>query len=182
MQQLLERLTGILSPMWEEKIAISIVFTLFFHHLFLFCIFCILVWLDCATRWIAISYKYNGSDSFIGAIKGIPAAHRAKAISSAKMRCGFYDKMGSYVLLVVGALLADSGAGHALFTNLVVSYLTATEFLSIIENLNDSGISALAGLVNIVKSKTGVLQKPHAGGRPNTPAGRRKRGEHKDDE
>ena len=45
---------------------------------------------------------------------------------------------------------------------LCISYLAASELLSIIENLNDAGVSCLAGLVNIVKRKAGIDNTPAA--------------------
>ena len=35
----------------------------------------------------------------------------------------------------------------------IISYLTATELLSIVENLNAAGVEAVKGLIDIVKKK-----------------------------
>ena len=67
--------------------------------------------------------------------------------------------MLGYFLLVIGALFADWQATTPIFVNLIISYLSATEFLSIVENLNDAGISALSGLINIIKNRT-ILNVP----------------------
>lgn len=170
----IEKFINRLLDFWEVKLIAASIAGLVVHQAFLFCAFAALVWLDCMTRWVAIAYNYSGKAGIWTAIKAIPAAHRARAISSTAMRRGLSDKMINYIILVIGALLADYEAGTPVFVNLIVSYLSATEFLSIVENLNDAGISALSGLIRIIKTRT-VL---------NVPPERRPEGkdDHKDDE
>lgn len=155
----IERFLNSLLSYWEVKLIAASIAGLVIHQAFLFCAFAALVWLDCMTRWVAIAYNYSGQRGLWVAIRSIPAAHRARAISSTAMRRGLFDKMINYIILVICALLADYEAGTPVFVNLIVSYLSATEFLSIVENLNDAGISALSGLIDIIKSHT-ILKAP----------------------
>lgn len=170
----IEKFINRLLDFWEVKLMVASIAGLVVHQAFLFCAFAILVWLDCMTRWVAIAYDYSGKEGIWTAIKSIPAAHRARAISSTAMRRGLSDKMINYIILVIGALLADYEAGTPVFVNLIISYLSATEFLSIVENLNDAGISALSGLIRIIKTRTVLNMPPER--RPGGKEG------HKDDE
>lgn len=170
----IEKFLNNLLMFWEVKLIAASIMGLVIHQAFLFCAFAILVWLDCMTRWVAISYEYSGKEGIWTAIKSIPAAHRARAISSTAMRRGLSDKMINYIILVIGALLADYEAGTPVFVNLIISYLSATEFLSIVENLNDAGISALSGLIRIIKTRTVLNMPPEK--QP------KRKDDHKDDE
>lgn len=145
---------------WPAKLLAAGVFTIMIHHATLLLLFCMLVILDTVTRWIAISYEFTGKTGLIDAIKGIPAAHRARAISSAEMRRGFAEKLISYVILVLGGVLVDNETGTAAFANMIIGYLSATELLSIIENLNDAGVSCLTRLVTIIRRKAGMDPRP----------------------
>ena len=87
----------------------------------------------------------------------IPAAHRAGMISSRQMKRQFAGKMVLYILLTVGGGAADrllASVGRPdLFMEMCVSYLAASEMLSIVENLNDAGVGVLSGLVRKLKRK-----------------------------
>lgn len=145
---------------WPAKLLAAGVITIVIHHATLLLLFSLLVILDTVTRWIAIAYDYTGRTGLIDAIKGIPAAHRARAISSAEMRRGFAEKLISYIILVFGGAIVDHETGTAVFANMIISYLSATELLSIIENLNDAGVSCLTGLVTIIRRKAGMDPRP----------------------
>lgn len=125
-----------------------------------FVIFAVLVLIDTITKWIALAYAYGECTSVFEAIKAIPEAHRAKVIDSHDMRVGFFNKMITYLILMAAAALTDHlftlAHGSPVFIHLVVTYLSATEFLSIVENLDGAGVSAMAGLLNLVKK---VAQK-----------------------
>lgn len=54
--------------------------------------------------------------------------------------------------LVADRLLASVGRPD-LFMEMCVSYLAASEMLSIVENLNDAGVGVLSGLVRKMKRK-----------------------------
>lgn len=145
---------------WPAKMVAAGVIAAVGHHATLLFLFCLLVCLDTATRWMAIAYAYTGRRGLLEAIKGIPGAHRAGLISSAEMRRGFCEKVISYIILVVGASIVDKETAAPVFCNMVVSYLSATELLSIIENLNEAGVSCLTGLLDVIKRRAGISPKP----------------------
>lgn len=145
---------------WPAKLITAGVITVMIHHATLLLLFCLLVCLDTLTRWMAIAYDYTGRRGLLEAINGIPGAHRAGLISSAAMRRGFCEKVISYIILVVGSSIVDKETAAPVFCNMVVSYLSATELLSIIENLNEAGVSCLTGLLDIIKRRAGMTPKP----------------------
>lgn len=75
------------------------------------------------------------------------------------MKHRFVGKVIVYILCVLAAVLVDL----AMITlqqpvwavPLVAGYLVITELLSICENLNDAGIEAVQGLVNVIKKRRG---------------------------
>ena len=93
----------------------------------------------------------------VSCILAIPSAHRAGMISSRQMKRQFAGKMVLYILLTVGGGAADrllaSVGRPGLFMEMCVSYLAASEMLSIVENLNDAGVGVLSGLVRKVNRK-----------------------------
>lgn len=131
-------------------------------HAYLFFAFCILVFLDLISRWIAISYamlaKNTGETVYlVDSIKAIPEAHREGLISSEIMRKQFCSKMLMYALIVLAAAIVD----HELFimhrpimaVTLVITYLSMTELLSVVENLDEAGVSAVHELATLIKGK-----------------------------
>lgn len=153
---------------WPFKIAVGGVITLVQFHLELITLFSVLIVIDLLTKWLALAYEFIKTESnaptVIDTIHAMPAAHRAGVISSRQMKNQFLLKMGVYVLVTIVSGIADimiSAVHHpAVLMELCISYLAASELLSIIENLNDAGISCLAGLVNIVKRKAGIDSAP----------------------
>lgn len=143
-----------------DKLAISIIIIATSLHVHLFVVFCCLVILDTLTKFIAISYKHNNCDNVFSAIAGIRQAHIDRAIDSHAMRIGFCTKMGTYLVLVTVALLTDNELmlvhSDALCVKLVVTYLSLTELLSILENLNDANIKCVAKLLDLVKRRSGL--------------------------
>ena len=128
----------------------------------IFISFAWLVFLDCFTRWIAISYEFlmeQGEEkpSLWTSIKGIPSARRAGKIKSSVMREQGIAKLIVYMICLFGAALCDLISfemhGPTDLTNLVVSYMTITELLSIVENLSDAGVESLTRLVNRLKGR-----------------------------
>lgn len=130
-------------------------------------IFIILVFLDLLTKWAAISYKMlidmganpeniNGYDKYIA----IPAAWGKGLISSKHMRKPFITKVLTYCLATAGAWCFDFMAGQYGFAvNLVWLYLGSVEFLSILENMRDSGNTTIAGLLDVVHAKIDMILK-----------------------
>ncbi len=121
------------------------------RHLSLFLLFAGLVFLDCLTRWMAISHQrlasYHIQGGLLDAIRGIPAARRDRLIRSDVMKKQGVEKLILYDIailtsILVDALLEEAGAADISMTPMAVSYLAMTEALSILENLSDSGAKA----------------------------------------
>lgn len=156
-----------LAEAWPAKIAATclgfIVSEMFQLHLHLFLLFTLLEFVDCLTKWLALSYtmirdKDSAAEpSLWECIKNIPAAHRAQYIQSEIMRKQFFNKMITYLILIVAAGTGDYiiRLTHKpdLLLSLVVTYISATELLSVLENLNDAGVSMAGALISIVKSR-----------------------------
>lgn len=119
-------------------------------------IFIGLLFLDCVTRWMAISYGRlkdmgQGTAGLWWVVKEIPAARRAGLISSQVMKRRGIEKMVLYLLTVMAAAGADfmlkESGGVAYLSEAVIGYLAVTEFLSIIENLSDAGVASMDTLL-----------------------------------
>lgn len=141
------------------KVVVGVLMAFVFNaEAIIFMSFAWLVFLDCFTRWIAISYGFlleQGEEkpSLWTSIKGIPAARRAGVINSHAMRTQFVQKFFVYMLLVVAGALVDFMPGRSEFANLVIAYLASSELLSIVENLDDAGVSAVHDLAGLIKRK-----------------------------
>lgn len=145
---------------WPFKLAGGAVFLVLARHAMLFTAFTALVAIDLFAKFIALSYemlKAQGKEnpSLVESIKAIPEAHRQRIINSHEMKTQFLGKILMYIFAVIAAGFADYMIGNVNFGQIVIAYLASTEFLSVIENLDDAGVSALHGLVSLVKRKTG---------------------------
>ena len=146
-----------------KSIAAAILAILLHKHAVLFIAFSALVFIDCFTRWMSLSYKrlqgMGQTPSVMQIIGGIEAARAEGLISSEIMKHRFVGKLIVYILCVLAAVLVDVCmiALHQppWAVPLVAGYLVVTELLSICENLNDAGIEAVQGLVNIIKKRRG---------------------------
>ena len=145
---------------WLAKFIVSAVLATFFYHATLFMAFCFLVFLDLFTRWIAIAHDYlkrqSRDSTLFASVYAIPET-RAGLISSYVMRQAFYSKMVMYITLVIGACICDymlhtTGTGFTI-GSMTIGYLALTEFLSMIENLDEAGVSALHVLNETIKEK-----------------------------
>lgn len=148
---------------WGYKISAAAILTLLLHkHTVLFYAFSLLVFLDCFTKWVAISYNYLKAHGvpepgFLKSVIGIKRAREAGEIKSEVMKHRFLGKIAVYLVCVMAAATADlimvelSKPAWAVST--IIGYLTATELLSIVENLNAAGVEAVKGLIDIVKKK-----------------------------
>ncbi len=130
------------------------------RHLSLFLLFALLVFLDCFTRWMAISYKrlisYGIKGNLWDAIRGIGAARRERLIRSDVMKKRGVEKLILYDIailtsILVDALMEEAGAADISMTPMAVSYLAMTEALSILENLQDAGAKAAGDLLRRLK-------------------------------
>lgn len=128
------------------------------RHAALLTAFSLLVALDLFAKFIALSYgmlKARGEEnpSFAKSIKAIPDAHRERIINSHEMKTQFLGKILMYIFSVIAAGLADYMIGHVNFGQIVIAYLASTELLSVIENLDDAGVSAVHDLAGLIKRK-----------------------------
>ena len=140
----------------------AILAVLLHKHAVLFMLFTALVFLDCFTRWMSLSYKRlqgmgQPHPTVMQIIVGIEPARAEGLISSEVMKHRFVGKVIVYILCVLAAVLVDV----AMLTlhqpvwavPLVAGYLVITELLSICENLSDSGIEAVGELAAIIKRR-----------------------------
>lgn len=143
---------------WTFKLAGGAVLLVVARHAALFTTFSLLVVLDLFAKFIALSYemiKTQGTESpsLLESIKAIPEAHRQRIINSHEMKTQFSGKVIVYIIAVMAAGIVDFIVGHANFSQIVIAYLASTELLSIIENLDDAGVSAVHELVGLIKRK-----------------------------
>lgn len=148
---------------WSYKAAVTAIMVLLLHkHAILLYAFSVLVFLDCLTKWIAIARNHllqQGEDnpSLWQACCAIPAARAAGEIKSEVMKHRFLGKICVYLLCVMAAASADlimvELAQPTWAVGTIIGYLTATELLSIVENLDAAGVEAAQGLVTIIKKR-----------------------------
>ena len=128
---MLERLTD----GFPMKLMGGILFLTLEKQLAMLLLFGILIFLDCFTRWIAISHAHLVScgrqPTFLEAVCGIREARRQRLISSEIMK-----KRGTEKLILYN-----------------LSYLAATEALSVIENLSDAGVSSMTELLKKLRGR-----------------------------
>lgn len=143
---------------WPFKLAGGAILLIIARHAMLFTAFTALVAIDLFAKFIALSYemlKAQGVEnpSFVESIKSISEAHRQRIINSHEMKTQFLGKILMYIFAVIAAGFADYMIGHVNFGQIVIAYLASTELLSIIENLDDAGVSAVHDLVGLIKRK-----------------------------
>ena len=127
-------------------------------HVILFFSFTVLVFIDCFSRWMAISHDYLQNSrgiaepTVIDDIKGIKAARSAGKIDSSTMK---QRGLGKIIVYVICAIVAAVGDVMMHFSNnpswmvsLVIGYMVVTEALSIVENLSDAGVKSLDKLLS----------------------------------
>lgn len=146
---------------WPYKLILGGIFAVLGKHMAVFTAFALIVGIDLFAKLIAISSQRLAKNaetkpSMIAAIKGIPAAHRDGVINSYAMRTRFAEKIGVYLILVVAGALVDYAVGRSEFAQLIIAYLASSELLSIVENLDDAGVSAVRDLAALVKRKRGA--------------------------
>ena len=156
-----------LAEAWPAKLAATaagvILSEVFQLHLHILLLFAVLEFVDCFSKWLALSYTRlkdidgNVQPTIWDCVKGLPAAHRAAYIQSEIMRKQFYSKMLTYLILIIAAGTGDYiiRLTHRpdILLSIVVTYISATELLSVLENLNDAGVSIAGALINTVKSR-----------------------------
>ena len=155
---------------WQGKLVLTlgaVLATETFHlHAMLLACFGVLEFLDLFSRWLAISFEMlQGDDphshpSLWLCFKSIPEARRQRRINSARMREAFFSKMIKWVVLIGGSAAADymlqlTGQSMKILV-VVVSYISATEVLSVLENLGAAGVKDASRLVELINLKLGT--------------------------
>lgn len=134
----------------------SVVFLSLGQHALLFLSFTALVAMDVFSRWLAISaglLRKEGQKepTLLAMILAIPRAREKGLIESSIMRERGLSKILMYTLCVLAAAFADwllsAGGSPSGMAFLVVSYLTSTEALSVIENLSEAGLTSMVKLL-----------------------------------
>lgn len=147
---------------WSYKVAVAAVLAVLLHkHAVLFYAFTLLVFLDCLTKWVAIAHDYlvkqGKTPTLFQSMIGIKAARSAGEIKSEVMKHRFLGKICVYLLCSMAAATADLIMVQLVkptwAVDTIIGYLTITELLSIVENLNAAGVEAVQGLVDIIKRK-----------------------------
>lgn len=160
MDNVLNTLRNLSHDMVIKLLASSILVTICYHAA-LFFAFGLVVFLDLFTRWLALSHQnlvtQKQEATLVDCLYGIPQAHKAGLISSYVMRKTFFSKMVTYLVLIIGASIVDymikGSGGSVMAVSLVITYLSMTELLSIVENLDEAGVSAMHDLIDLIKGR-----------------------------
>ena len=122
-----------------------------------------LIIIDLVTKWIALSKEYltkrkrKKNVTLWQCVVNIPAARSAGYIKSEAMKHRFLGKIIVYLLVVFAGALAD----NIMMTMnkpqwavvLLVGYLSVTELISILENLQDAGVEEAGQLHDILEKR-----------------------------
>lgn len=151
-----------------EQVPLKLTGTLLFMGLarqaLLFLCFASLVTVDLISRWLAISADLlraegHPSPSLMAMAKAIPRARRLGLIRSSIMKEQGLSKLLLYGLCVFASGMADwalASAGEPSgMSAIAVSYLSATEALSVIENLSEAGVESMGRLLTRLKGGRG---------------------------
>ena len=153
--------TARLGDYWEAKVVAGGILAAAQFHFRLMSLFVLLIIIDLITKWVELAHNTIKIDDYVPdlltSIKAIPQAHRMGVISSKAMKTQFCGKVIVYAIVVAAGSVMDSMTtqvhSYGLVMPLCVSYLAASELLSIIENLDDAGVSAVHDLVAIIKRR-----------------------------
>ena len=156
-----------ITNLWPIKIAVSLMASVLTSaHAIAFYVFCALIAVDLITKIIALSrnqlvdlWGESNKSDFLTAMnpKNILIARRKHYIKSGVMKYQFSKKIFLYISLTLSAVCVDYFAiqlGYKpMLTYLVWVYLAATEFCSILENLQDSGLEEAKELNTLIHDK-----------------------------
>ena len=141
----------------------AIIAALLYKHVIMFYCFVGLVFLDCFTRWLAISHDYlvanekKEKPSLWKSFCSISRARAAGKISSTIMRERGLSKIMVYIVAVFNSAISDklllSIGSQPWLVSLIIGYLTVTEALSVVENLSDAGVGSLGRIIDKIKSR-----------------------------
>ena len=141
----------------------AIIAALLYKHVIMFYCFVGLVFLDCFTRWLAISHDYlvanekKEKPSLWKSFCSISRARAAGKISSTIMRERGLSKIMVYIVAVFTSAISDklllSIGSQPWLVSLIIGYLTVTEALSVVENLSDAGVGSLGRIIDKIKGQ-----------------------------
>ena len=141
----------------------AIIAALLYKHVIMFYCFVGLVFLDCFTRWLAISHDYlvanekKEKPSLWKSFCSISRARAAGKISSTIMRERGLSKIMVYIVAVFTSAISDklllSIGSQPWLVSLIIGYLTVTEAVSVVENLSDAGVGSLGRIIDKIKSR-----------------------------
>lgn len=130
--------------------------------------FVALIVVDLITKWIALSNEYltkrkrAKKPSLWQCVINIPAARKAGYIKSEAMKHRFLGKIIVYLLVVFAGATVDNimmtMGNPAWAVVLLVGYLSITELISILENLQDAGVEEAGKLHDIIEKKRDTLK------------------------
>ncbi|EJP28321.1 holin domain protein [Selenomonas sp. FOBRC9] len=153
---------------WGAKVGLSVALTIAYEdHAQIFAAFVALVCLDLVTKWLSLSRKClvdmgNDQPSVWQAFWNIRNAGRKGYIKSDMMRKRFVPKILTYLAVVAAAVTLDfillKTHAPAFASTLVIGYLSLTEFISILENMQHSGIEEAGALVDMARRKGGIVK------------------------
>ena len=156
-----------LQEAWILKVCLSCAVTVAIHeHAQIFVAFVALVFADLFSKWLSLSRQRlvdrgEQSPNLWQEFCGIRAARRDGYIRSDAMRTRFVHKILSYVVVVASAVVLDFMLTHshapAFATTVVIGYLAITEFISILENMQESGVEEAGVLVDLIRKRSGVV-------------------------
>ena len=151
---------------WGAKVGLSVALTIAYEdHAQIFAAFVALVCLDLATKWLSLSRQHlvdTGVDqpSLWQAFWNVKRARRAGYVRSDIMRKRFVPKILTYIGVVSAALMLDfilvKAHAPTFAATLVIGYLSLTEFISILENMQSSGIDEAGALVEMARRRGGI--------------------------
>ena len=150
-----------LGDYWEAKVVAGGILATAQFHFRLMSLFVLLIIIDLITKWVELAHNTIKTEDYVPdlltSIKAIPQAHRMGVISSKAMKTQFCGKVIVYAIVVVAGSIMDTMTtqvhSYGLVMPLCVSYLAASELLSIVENLDDAGVSAVHDLIAIIKRR-----------------------------
>lgn len=155
---------------WQIKVMVGGIVSLLVdyhqsHYVIVAQSFFWLVILDMITKFFAISYQYlldhgvpKENITLWDSFKAWGLAFNDKKITSAAMTRGFISKMIQFALILTASVYIDNSLGKMNIAlpisalTFCIGYICYSEFLSITENLRDSGVAHMDKLVELLNS------------------------------
>lgn len=130
--------------------------------------FVALIVVDLITKWMALSREYltkrkrKKTTTLWQCVVNIPAARKAGYIKSEAMKHRFLGKIIVYLMIVFAGATVDNimvTMGKPQWAVvLLVGYLSVTELISILENLQDAGVEEAGQLHDIIEKKRDAIK------------------------